>query len=299
VSEALEPVSPKRRPPALGRGLSALLGDATPALAAAQIQGDGVRELAIADIAPHPDQPRRHFNDDALAELADSIAARGVLQPIVVRPFGDRFQIVAGERRWRAAQRARLHTIPAIVRTFDEGATLEVALIENIQREQLNAIEEGEAYRRLIDVHGHSADALGKLLHKSRSHIANLMRLSDLPAPVRAQIANGRLQMGHARALIGFEGAEALAERIIDEGLSVRAVEAIVKKAKKPSPIEYKSMPERGSNADIALLERQLGDLLGLKVSISHKGDSGAVNVAYATLDQLDMICQRLSGGPV
>jgi len=286
----------KRRSPGLGRGLSALLGDATPAEAA---RVDGVRELAIADISPHPGQPRRHFDDEALAELAASIGTRGVLQPIVVRPVGDRYQIVAGERRWRAAQAARLHTIPAIIREFDEGVTLEIALIENIQREQLNAIEEGEAYRRLIDLHGHSADALGKLLHKSRSHIANLMRLVDLPESVRALIADGRLQMGHARALIGFDGAEKLAARIVAEGLSVRSVEAIVKQAKKPAPVEYKSMPERGSDADIALLERQLGDLLGLKVAISHKNGTGAVNVSYATLDQLDMICQRLSGGPV
>ncbi len=291
-----EVVAPKRRTPGLGRGLSALLGDATPAEAA---RVDGVRELAIADISPHPGQPRRHFDDEALAELAASIGTRGVLQPIVVRPVGDRYQIVAGERRWRAAQAARLHTIPAIVREFDEGVTLEIALIENIQREQLNAIEEGEAYRRLIDLHGHSADALGKLLHKSRSHIANLMRLVDLPAPVRALIADGRLQMGHARALIGFDGAEALAARIVAEGLSVRAVEAIVKQSKKPKSIDIGSMPERGSNADIALLERQLGDLLGLKVVITHRNGTGAVTISYATLDQLDMICQRLSGGPV
>ncbi len=297
MSDNIESIIPKRRSPGLGRGLSALLGDATPV---ETNRPDGVREIAIADITPHPGQPRRHFDDEALAELAASIGTRGVLQPIVVRPVGgDRYQIVAGERRWRAAQAARLHSIPAIVRVFDEGTTLEIALIENIQREQLNAIEEGEAYRRLIDAHGHSADALGKLLHKSRSHIANLMRLVDLPASVRALIADGRLQMGHARALIGFDGAEELAEKIVAEGLSVRAVEAIVKKAKKPAPIEYKSMPERGSNADIALLERQLGDLLGLKVAISHKGGVGTVGVSYATLDQLDMICQRLSGGPV
>lgn len=297
MSDNIESIIPKRRSPGLGRGLSALLGDATPV---ETNRPDGVREIAIADITPHPGQPRRHFDDEALAELAASIGTRGVLQPIVVRPVGgDRYQIVAGERRWRAAQAARLHSIPAIVRVFDEGTTLEIALIENIQREQLNAIEEGEAYRRLIDAHGHSADALGKLLHKSRSHIANLMRLVDLPASVRALIADGRLQMGHARALIGFDGAEELAEKIVAEGLSVRTVEAIVKKAKKPELIEYKSMPERGSNADIALLERQLGDLLGLKVAISHKGGVGTVGVSYATLDQLDMICQRLSGGPV
>jgi ParB family chromosome partitioning protein len=296
MSDNVEPLTPKRRPQGLGRGLSALLGDATSAETA---RPDGVREIAIADITPHPGQPRRYFDEDALAELAESIASRGVLQPIVVRPAGDRYQIVAGERRWRAAQRAQLHSIPAIVRTFDEAATLEVALIENIQREQLNAVEEGEAYRRLIDEHGHTQDALAKLLHKSRSHVANLMRLGDLPEGVRTMVADGRLSMGHARALVGAPEAEALADKIVKGDLSVRTVEALVKKAKKPAPIEYKSMPERGSNADIELLERQLGDLLGLKVGITHKAGAGTVNVSYATLDQLDMICQRLSGGSV
>ena len=296
MSDNVEPIMPKRRSPGLGRGLSALLGDATPAETA---RPDGIREIAIADISPNPAQPRRHFDDNALAELSESIAARGVLQPIVVRPVGDRYQIVAGERRWRAAQRVRLHSIPAIIRAFDEGATLEVALIENIQREQLNAVEEGEAYRRLVDDYGHSQDALAKLLHKSRSHIANLIRLGDLPATVRAMVADGRLSMGHARTLVGFADAENLVEQIIAGDLSVRATEALVKKAKKPALTEYKSMPERGSNADIALLERQLGDLLGLKVSIAHRNGAGGVSVSYATLDQLDMICQRLSGGPV
>ncbi len=296
MSDNVEPLVPKRRAPGLGRGLSALLGDATPAESA---RPDGVREIAVADIAPHPSQPRRHFDEAALDELAASIAERGVLQPIVVRPAGDRYQIVAGERRWRAAQRARLHAIPAIVRDFADDATLEVALIENIQREQLNAVEEGEAYRRLIADYGHTQEALAQRLHKSRSHVANLIRLGDLPEAVRAMVANGRLSMGHARALVGLDNAEALAEQVVKGDLSVRATEALVKKVKKPAPIEYKSMPERGSNADIALLERQLGDLLGLKIAIAHKGTGGSVSVSYATLDQLDMICQRLSGGPV
>ena len=298
-TQPAEQLPARRRTPALGRGLSALLGDV-----ASEDSGsspDGVRQISIADITPHPGQPRRHFDEAALAELAESIAARGVLQPIVVRPVGNRFQIVAGERRWRAAQRARLHTIPAVVREFDDGVTLEVALIENIQREELNAIEEGEAYRRLIDDFGHSQEALAKLLHKSRSHVANLMRLLDLPGAVRSKVADGRLSMGQARALIGNEDAEALADRIVAEGLSVRAVEALVKKSRavKEPPIEYKSMPEPGSAADIKLLERQLGDLLGLKIAIAHGGKGGTVTLSYATLDQLDLICQRLSGGQI
>ena len=292
----VEAAVPKRRAPGLGRGLSALLGDATPNELS---RPDGVRELAIADITPHPTQPRRSFDDDALGELAASIATRGVLQPIVVRPVGNRFEIVAGERRWRAAQIARLATIPAIVRSFDDAVTLEIALIENIQREQLNAVEEGDAYRRLIDDHGHSQDALATLLHKSRSHIANLIRLGDLPAPVRAMVADGRLSMGHARTLIGCTDAEALADTIVAKGLSVRAAEKLAKESKRPTRIEPRFTPERGSNADIALLERQLANLLGLKVAITHRAGKGAVTVDYASLDQLDLVCQRLSGGSV
>lgn len=288
-----DPLAARRRTPALGRGLSALLGDTE---TERNVDSDGIREIAISDILPDPAQPRRHFDSDKLDELADSIARRGVLQPIVVRPSGDKFRIVAGERRWRAAQRAHLHQIPAIVREFDESTTLEVALIENIQRADLNAIEEGEAYKRLIDQFGHSQDALSKIVHKSRSHVANLMRLLDLPEAVRLAVADGRLSMGHARALLGASDPEALARQVIDDGLSVRDVEKLIKRSKRPGPIEYKSMTGPVPDDDIAMLERQLGDLLGLTVGIVHKGGAGSVVLNYATLDQLDMICQRLSG---
>jgi ParB family transcriptional regulator, chromosome partitioning protein len=297
MSEGGEILPLRRKSPGLGRGLSALLGDAAP-----PTDGPGsdrsIRTIAIADIAPHPKQPRRHFDDAALDELAASIAKRGVLQPIVVRPAGDKFQIVAGERRWRAAQRAQLHEIPCVIKNFDEDETLEVALIENIQRADLNAIEEGEAYARLASQFGHSQEVIAKRVHKSRSHVANLMRLLDLPTAVRVHVAEGRLTMGHARALLGVEAAEALADEAIAKGWSVREIEAAAKRAKRPGPIEYKSMdgPVREANADIALLERQLGDLLGLKIAISHKGTGGSVTLHYATLDQLDLICQRLSG---
>jgi ParB family transcriptional regulator, chromosome partitioning protein len=292
-----DPVALRRKAPALGRGLSALLGDAAPAQAADG--GDtGIRLIAVADITPHPDQPRRHFDQASLGELAASIAQHGVLQPIVVRPAGSRFQIVAGERRWRASQQAQIHEIPCIIRNFDEGDTLEIALIENIQRADLNAIEEGEAYARLSQHFGHSQDAIAKRVHKSRSHVANLMRLLDLPATVRAMVAEGRLSMGHARALLGVDGAEALAAEALAKGWSVRETEAAAKRAKQPAKIEYKSMdgPVRDANADVALLERQLGDLLGLKIAIHNKGTAGSVTLHYATLDQLDLICQRLSG---
>jgi len=298
VSEATGEVFPlRRKAPGLGRGLSALLGDAAPA-PGNENSDRSVRTIAIADISPHPDQPRRYFDDAALAELAESIAARGVLQPIVVRPLGSKFQLVAGERRWRAAQRAHLHEIPCIIKDFDESVTLEVALVENIQRADLNAVEEGEAYARLIRQFGHSQDAVAKLVHKSRSHVANLMRLLDLPASVRVHVAEGRLSMGHARALLGVEGAEALADEAIAKGWSVRDVEAAAKRVKSPEQIGRKGSKRspREADADIALLERQLGDLLGLKIAISHNGPGGSVTLNYGTLDQLDLICQRLSG---
>jgi ParB family transcriptional regulator, chromosome partitioning protein len=285
----------RRKSLGLGRGLSALLGEAVSAPAASD--SPGVRSVALSDIAPHPDQPRRHFDTDALDELAASIAAHGILQPIVVRSVGaNKFQIVAGERRWRAAQRAHLHEVPVIVREFDEGTTLEVALIENIQRADLNAIEEGEAYARLVRQFGHNQDALSKLVHKSRSHVANLMRLLDLPPVVRTAVADGHLSMGHARALLGTPGAEALAAEAIAQKWSVRDIERAAKRAKLPARIAHQTQDSPQRETDIAMLERQLGDLLGLKVGIAYKGKGGTVTLAYATLDQLDMICQRLSG---
>jgi ParB family transcriptional regulator, chromosome partitioning protein len=297
MSETGDVLPVRRKSPGLGRGLSALLGDSAPS-ADSPGSDRSNRSIAIADIAPHPGQPRRYFDEAALDELAASIAKRGVLQPIVVRTVGDKFQIVAGERRWRAAQRAQLHEIPCIIKNFDEDETLEVALIENIQRADLNAIEEGEAYARLARQFGHSQDVIAKRVHKSRSHVANLMRLLDLPPPVRAHLAEGRLSMGHARALLGAPEAEALADEAIAKGWSVREIEGAAKRAKKPGSVEYKSMdgPVRDADADIALLERQLGDLLGLKIAISHKGTGGSLTLHYATLDQLDLICQRLSG---
>ena len=189
-----------------------------------------------------------------------------------------------------------MHQIPAIIREFDDGITLEVALIENIQRTDLNAIEEGEAYKRLIEQFGHSQEALGKIVHKSRSHVANLMRLLDLPPEVRSMVADGRLTMGHARALLGADDAVALAHDVITKNLSVRDVEKLIKRGKRPRPVEYKSMAGPVPDEDIAMLQRQLGDLLGLNVAITHKAGSGSVTLHYATLDQLDMICQRLSG---
>jgi ParB family transcriptional regulator, chromosome partitioning protein len=287
--------APKRRAPGLGRGLSALLGDASSTQEAAN---DGIREVPIADIFPDPDQPRNHFDEDALDELAASIRKHGILQPIVVRPTGGGgYRIVAGERRWRAAQRVQMHHVPVIIKEFDDGVTLEVALLENIQRTDLNAIEEGLAYRRLINQFNHTQEALSAIVHKSRSHIANLIRLLDLPERVRGALAAGQISMGHARALLGAPDPEGLTKEIVEKGLSVRDVERMIKRGKcgEAAPIRANAAPVAGDE-DIAMLERQLGDLLGLKVAIAHKGGAGSVTLNYATLDQLDMICQRLSG---
>jgi len=286
----------RKRPSGLGRGLSSLLGEVAQEapVAGAPTRG-GIQMMPVSSIEPHLDQPRRHFDEEALAELAASIQARGMIQPIVVRPHGHRYQIVAGERRWRAAQKAHLHEVPAIVRDLDDAESLEIALLENIQRQDLNAIEEAEAYRKLVAEYGHTQEALGRLVHKSRSHIANLLRLLDLPAKVRALVASGALSMGHARALVTAADPEALAEEVVARDLSVRETEKLVRIGKggrgRQGKLEYK-----GASADIDALERQLGDMLGLVVKITHRPDGGVVALHYSTLDQLDMICQRLSG---
>ena len=301
----------RKRPSGLGRGLNALFGDvaveapvlASPGAAAkvAPVSGDAVQHVGVGSIRPLPGQPRRHFDENAIAELADSIGLRGLLQPIIVRrsPDGDGYQLVAGERRRRAPQRAGLHQIPALVRELDDAATYEIALVENIQRQDLNAIEEAGAYRRLIDDFGHNQEALAKLVGKSRSHVANLMRLLELPEGVQALVGDGSLAMGHARALIGAPDAEAIARRVAKEGLSVRAVEALVRDGKgggRKAPLEYKSA-DGGRDPDIVAVERHLSELLGIGVAIQYTGGGkGALTLKFGSLDQLDMICQRLSG---
>jgi ParB family transcriptional regulator, chromosome partitioning protein len=284
----------RKRPSGLGRGLSSLLGEVAQEAPVAGGGRSGLQSLPVASIEPNPGQPRRQFDEESLAELARSIGSRGLIQPIVVRPNGHRYQIVAGERRWRAAQKAQLHEIPVIIREFDDAETLEVALVENVQRQDLNAIEEAEAYKKLVADYGHTQEELGRLVHKSRSHIANLLRLLELPGSVQAMVASGELSMGHARALIGAEDAEALANQVVAQGLSVRDVEKLAGAAKpkaRRGRVEHK-----GGSADIEALERQLGDILGLRVRISHRPSGGVVALNYSTLDQLDMICQRLSG---
>jgi ParB family chromosome partitioning protein len=221
-----------------------------------------------------------------------------VLQPVLLRSRGDEFELVAGERRWRAAQRAGLHAIPAVVRDVEESGTAELALIENIQRENLNAIEEAEGYRQLINRYGHTQEAVGEIVHKSRSHIANLLRLLDLPEFVRLSLMRGDINMGHARAVAAAPDPDELTREIIRKGLSVRQAEARAKRAKRGSG-ELVLDKSRAIDPDLAALERQLGDMLGVRVQVAHKGQGGTVSLHYSSLEQLDMICQRLTGEPI
>jgi ParB family chromosome partitioning protein len=292
-------VSTDRPAKGLGMGLQALLGEAASSRPdqSSESRG-GVREIEIARIRPNPNQPRQQFSEESLGELADSIAERGVLQPILLRPDGENYQIIAGERRWRAAQRARLHTIPAIVRDIDVSTMAELALIENVQREDLNAIEEAEGYRQLIQQHGHTQEDIGRIVHKSRSHVANLLRLLDLPEFVKQSLLQGDISMGHARAVATAPNSEELTREIVAKGLSVRQAEARAKRARK-GPSELVLKPDRAVDPDLTALERQLGDMLGLKVQVTHKGQGGTIALHYSNLDQLDMVCQRLSGEPI
>jgi ParB family chromosome partitioning protein len=286
----------------LGRGLSALMGDAP--RAAPETRRDSVREVDIARIRPNPAQPRQHFDEETLAELAESIAQHGLLQPVLLRAVGDGYELIAGERRWRAAQRARLHSIPALVREHDDSGSAELALIENVQREDLNAIEEAEGYQALITRFGYGQDQVAKLVGKSRSHVANLLRLLALPEAVRLMLLRGDISMGHARAVATAEDPEALAREIADKGLSVRQAEELAKQVKPGAGRDIgrgSARRERAQSvdADLAALERQLSDMLGLTVRVKHKGAGGTVALSYSSLDQLDMICQRLSGEPI
>lgn len=304
-----------RRKTGLGRGLDALLGEAINkrpiniadnGTTEANIQNIGgssnlsqnmITMVNIADIVPHPNQPRRQFKEEQLNELAHSIAQHGVIQPIVLRPFQGKYQLVAGERRWRAAQRARLHQIPAVVRAFSNKETVEIALIENIQREDLNPIEEAEAYKKLSDEFGYNQNDLAKLVDKSRSHIANMLRLVDLEPAVRTMVIEGELSMGHARALLKSDNMTQLAKHSIKNGLSVRQVEALARqgKAKRKNLKPVHAISE--SSVDVKAIENHLADLLGLNVKIDQNSSGkGVVRFEYKSLDQLDMLCQRLTG---
>ena len=307
---------PARR--GLGRGLGALLGEARreePLVRSGREPGhgedsasparrtDGLANLPVAAIEPHPDQPRRQFDEAALDELAASIAKRGVIQPIIARPLGNgRYQLVAGERRWRAAQKAQLHEIPALIRELEDRDVMALALIENVQREDLNPIEEARAYKRLGEYDDLPQAEIARLVGKSRSHVANFMRLLALPAAVLEHVESGRLDMGHARALVGREDAEALAQRAVDQKLSVREVEKLARRpADGNARRQQRGARDPSKDADIAAVQNHLEEFLGLPVRIAADTDprSGAVTIRYRTLDQLDLICQRLTGGGI
>jgi ParB family chromosome partitioning protein len=306
--ESVIRMSAKR--PALGRGLGALLGESrreeplvTVSAPAGSVPTSGLAMLPIADIVPHPGQPRRRFEEAALSELAASIAARGVIQPVIVTPHGEgRWQLVAGERRWRAAQRAQLHEIPAIIRDLSDREVTALALIENLQREDLNPIEEARAYHRLSETEGVTQAEIAQLVDKSRSHVANLQRLLSLPEPVIELVEEGKLSMGHARALIGADGATELAVKAVASHMSVRELERLVRRGAAPSkPRRARGARDPEATADIAAVQSHLEEFLGLSVRINTDADprSGAVTIRYRTLDQLDLICQRLTGGGI
>ncbi|HXU99106.1 MAG TPA: ParB/RepB/Spo0J family partition protein [Caulobacteraceae bacterium] len=280
----------------LGRGLSALLEEAQAATTQDARRAAGVQELPIELIRRNPDQPRRAFDPEPLQELADSIRERGVIQPILVRPLAEapgEFQIVTGERRWRASQLAGAHAIPALVRELDDLEVIELALIENIQRADLNALEEARGYEGMIKRFNRSHETIAGIVGKSRSHVANTLRLMRLPQEVQEHLEAGRLTAGHARALLDLDEAAALAERVIRGGLNVRQAEALAKRARSAGPATAKRRPA-SRNADTAALENDLSEVLGLKVAIRDRGGEGEIRIAYKALEQLDDLCARL-----
>lgn len=285
----------------LGRGLSALMADIEPPVSeksAASPQSD--RLIAIERIEPNPDQPRRDFDKDELADLAASIRTKGVIQPLIVRQHpndSNKFQIVAGERRWRAAQMAQVHELPVVIRDLSDTEVLEIAIIENIQRADLNPVEEARGYRQLQDKFGHTQEQLASALGKSRSHIANLMRLLSLPEDVLTLLREGALSSGHARALITCENASELARRIVKQGLSVRETERLVK-AQSQDAAPKKAAVKKTKDADTLALEADLAASLKMNVSIDHKdgSESGQVTIKYEDFGQLDEICRLLAG---
>ena len=287
----------------LGRGLSALMADLQPASSGAAPDAAGSRRsdlvVPVERLVPNPDQPRRDFPVEALQELAGSLKAKGVIQPLIVRRNpGDpeTWQIVAGERRWRAAQLAQLHEVPVLVRDLDDTEVLEVAIIENIQRADLNALEEAMGYRQLMDRYGHTQERMAEALSKSRSHIANLLRLLTLPEEVQAWLREGKLTAGHARALVSTGDPVALARQVIARGLSVRETERLAQAPKAATKAASRAARDTDKDADTRVLEQDLSANLGMSVVIDHKGfDGGKVVITYRDLDQLDQLCQLLS----
>lgn len=288
----------------LGRGLSALLGEQAAEVAVDEVaaaafspQG-GTNLIPIELLHANPDQPRKTFDETELEELAQSIRARGVIQPLLARPSPGRpgeYEIVAGERRWRAAQRSGLRELPAVIRALDDSEVLQIAIVENVQRADLNPVEEALAYRALIDQYGHTQEEVAEAVGKSRSHVANTMRLLGLPGEVQGHVLHGRLTAGHARALATSADPTGLAQRVIEGGLNVRDTEALARKAAGGETRARSAPIPRGKDADTLALENDLAEMLGLEVEIVDRGGSGELRVRYASLEQLDEICRRLS----
>lgn len=278
----------------LGRGLSALMEEM-----GSVTQGQDVRDsvLPVAMIDPNPDQPRRNFDATALAELADSVRTKGILQPILVKPASEgRYQIIAGERRWRACQLAGLHEIPVIIRDFSDADGFEAAIIENVQRSDLDPLEEAQGYQRLVNDFGHTQEMVAVATGKSRSHIANLLRLLDLPAAVQSLLSEGTISVGHAKAVLQASNPEELAQRIVAEGLNVRQAEDAARKSHENRSQTDRTLRKTSRDPDLEMLEDQLQDALGLAVSIKAKGNRGSVTLKFTDLDQLDAIIGRLQG---
>ncbi len=282
----------------LGRGLAALIGDAGGQPATAERERSrNQRRVPIEFLKPNPKNPRQNFSADELEELTASIRERGVIQPVVVRAVksaNDSFEIIAGERRWRAAQRAGLHDIPIVTLEVSDSEALELAIIENVQRADLNPLEEAGGYQSLADEYDRSHDDIAKIVGKSRSHVTNTLRLLKLSDPIKAYIRAGKLSAGHARMLIGQPNAEELAETIIDRGLNVRQIEALARKSGKEQAKELKPKRRTGKSADTVALEKRLSDALGLQVSVDHRGKWGILQIHYRDLDQLDGVLRKL-----
>jgi ParB family chromosome partitioning protein len=303
----------------LGRGLSALLGDVDPSVARAAPPAanadqpalravpsggasnsmDNVRMMPIEHLRRNPDQPRKRFDDKDLEDLTNSIREKGLIQPILVRPIpgvANAYQIVAGERRWRASQRAELKDVPVVVRDLNDQEVLEISIIENVQRADLNAIEEARGYKALMEQFGHTQEDIAKVIGKSRSHVANTMRLLALPPRVRDMVYEGKLSAGHARAIATAPDPESLADRILEAGLTVREAEALARQAHEDSGAETGSRGGRpsGKDSNVTALEAAVAQALGLEVDIRHKGEAGEIRIRYAQLEQLEDVCRRL-----
>ena len=280
----------------LGRGLAALIGDdETPPME----RGRAQRKVPVESLRPNPRNPRKAFSDAELTELADSVRERGIIQPIVVRPVkgkADAYEIIAGERRWRAAQRAGLHDVPIVPLEVSDAQALEFAIIENVQRTDLNPLEEAAGYLALMEEFDHDQEDVAKIVGKSRSHIANTVRLTKLSEPVKAYVRSGKLTAGHARMLVGQPNAEELAEMIVARGLNVRQVEKLAREDGKRQVRELKPPRRTGKDADTVALETRVSDALGLQVSVDHRGGWGILHIHYRDLDQLDDVLRRLEG---